>query len=143
MKSPDWWNEFFAGPWSQIQAGGYPAEQTSAECNLIGAALRLKDGVRVLDIPCGLGRHCVGLARCGFRMSGLVSNPNTSRLQRQMPIKPAAPYVSWSEICVHLHPKTCSTPCFVISAASDISQKRKTSDSSEPLEPPTNRVGGS
>ncbi|ACM20400.1 SAM-dependent methyltransferase, type 18 [Geotalea daltonii FRC-32] len=75
MISTDWWNEFFAGPWSQIQAGGYPAERTIAECDLIEVALELEPGARILDIPCGIGRHSVELARRGFQMTGADVKP--------------------------------------------------------------------
>ncbi len=67
-----WYQDFFrGGPWSKIQSGGYPPERTSAECDLIQGALGLAPGARVLDIPCGIGRHSVELARRGFRMTGV------------------------------------------------------------------------
>jgi SAM-dependent methyltransferase len=72
MTRGDWWQDFFrGGPWSAIQSGGYAAERTSAECDLIQRALELAPGARVLDIPCGIGRHSVELARRGFRMTGV------------------------------------------------------------------------
>ena len=75
MSVRNWWNDFFEGFWSRIQAGGYPAEQTAAECDLIASALDLERGARVLDIPCGIGRHCVELARRGFQMTGVDLKP--------------------------------------------------------------------
>ncbi|HEX3596183.1 MAG TPA: class I SAM-dependent methyltransferase [Polyangiaceae bacterium] len=74
MTSSDWWRPFFAEPWAKIQAGGYSAERTSAECDLIEGALALPSGASVLDIPCGIGRHSVELARRGYRLTGADFN---------------------------------------------------------------------
>lgn len=73
MTRSDWWQGFFqgGGPWSKIQSGGYAPERTSTECDSIQRALELPPGARVLDIPCGIGRHSVELARRGFRMTGV------------------------------------------------------------------------
>jgi SAM-dependent methyltransferase len=71
MTDPDWWRAFFSGPWSRIQADGYPDERTNSECDLIQNALDLKPGARVLDIPCGIVRHTVEFARRGFEMTGV------------------------------------------------------------------------
>src|SRR5262249_42951030 len=70
MDMQPWWNDFFEGPWARIQAGGYPPERTTTECDLVEGALELKRGARVLDIPCGAGRHCIELARRGYEMTG-------------------------------------------------------------------------
>ena len=75
MAELEWWQNFFAEPWSKIQGGGYAEERTAAECDLIQRALQLRDGARVLDIPCGIGRHTIELARRGFRMAGVDFNP--------------------------------------------------------------------
>jgi SAM-dependent methyltransferase len=72
MTRSDWWQDFFVGgPWSKIQSGGYAPERTSTECDLIQRALQIAPGARVLDIPCGIGRHSVELARRGFLMTGV------------------------------------------------------------------------
>lgn len=76
MTEPDWWRSFFLEPWSKIQAGGYAHERTLAECDLIQQALQLDDGARILDVPCGLGRHSIELARRGFRLTGVDFNPD-------------------------------------------------------------------
>lgn len=82
MTLPTWWDEFFAEPWAHVQAGGYPAERTAAECDVIEATLKLKPGARVLDIPCGIGRHSIELARRGFRMTGAELKPEYITLAR-------------------------------------------------------------
>jgi SAM-dependent methyltransferase len=74
MIDEEWWRGFFTGPWSTLQQAGYPAGQTAAECDLIGSVLRLAPGARVLDIPCGRGRHALEFARRGFRVTGVDFN---------------------------------------------------------------------
>ncbi len=75
MSVQTWWDDFFGSFWSRIQAGGYPEERTTAECDLIASALELARGARVLDIPCGSGRHSIELARRGFQMTGADLRP--------------------------------------------------------------------
>jgi SAM-dependent methyltransferase len=67
----DWWTDFFTNAWPRMQAGGYPPERTLAECDRIERILALAKGARVLDIPCGIGRHSVELAKRGYRMTGV------------------------------------------------------------------------
>ncbi len=76
MSANDWWTEFFSEVWPRIQAAGYPGERTSAECDLIADLLRLEPGAAVLDIPCGIGRHSVELARRGHRVTGTDLKPD-------------------------------------------------------------------
>jgi SAM-dependent methyltransferase len=71
----DWWNEFFAKAWPRMQAGGYPPERTSAECDRIVQILSPAPGARILDIPCGIGRHSVELSRRGYRLTGVDVQP--------------------------------------------------------------------
>jgi SAM-dependent methyltransferase len=46
-------------------------EQTHAEADFLEKALRLPPGARVLDVPCGGGRHSLKLASRGFQMTGV------------------------------------------------------------------------
>ena len=71
---PEWWIEFFAGPWGEVQALGYPEEQTRNEVDFLVEALALKKGARVLDIGCGVGRHCIELAKRGYECTGIDFN---------------------------------------------------------------------
>jgi SAM-dependent methyltransferase len=70
-----WWQTFFDGPWGEHQAQGYPAERTRAETDFIVSALALAPGARVLDIPCGEGRHSIELAARGFAPTAVDFNP--------------------------------------------------------------------
>lgn len=71
MLDGEWWNEFFDEVWPRIQADGYPIERTATECDVISELLTLAPGARILDIPCGIGRHAIELARRGFRVTGV------------------------------------------------------------------------
>jgi SAM-dependent methyltransferase len=56
--------------------GGYPPERTLAECDGIERMLALSKGARILDIPCGIGRHSIELSRRGYRMMGVDFKPD-------------------------------------------------------------------
>ncbi len=45
--------------------------RTPAECEGVVAMLGLKPGDRVLDLPCGIGRHSLELARRGMHVTGV------------------------------------------------------------------------
>ena len=72
----EWWQTFFYGPWQDLQLAGYPEEQNQAEAAFMISALRLKPGARILDVPCGPGRHSIAFAKAGFHATGIDFNAN-------------------------------------------------------------------
>jgi SAM-dependent methyltransferase len=48
-----------------------PARQTRAEVDFVVRSLRLAPGARILDVPCGYGRHAAELTRRGFQVVGV------------------------------------------------------------------------
>jgi len=80
----EWWQTFFFGPWQEVQLAGYPEEQTRAEAAFILSALRLEPGARILDVPCGQGRHSIALAKAGFKTTGIDFNANAIEHARRM-----------------------------------------------------------
>jgi SAM-dependent methyltransferase len=68
---PGWYRTFFAGDWLEAVGLRIPPEPTSKEVDFVLAALELRLGARVLDVPCGAGRHSVELARRGYRATGV------------------------------------------------------------------------
>src|SRR3954463_2840750 len=70
-----WWETFFNGPWGDHQAQGYPAERTRAETDFIVNALGLGAAARVLDVPCGEGRHSIELAARNYVPTAVDFNP--------------------------------------------------------------------
>lgn len=56
---------------------------TRAEVTSLLRRLRLRPGARILDVPCGFGRHAVELARRGFRVTGIDISPALIAQARQ------------------------------------------------------------
>jgi SAM-dependent methyltransferase len=73
-KHDHWWQSFFKGPWESTQLEGYPEERTRTEVDFALAALQVKTGSRILDVPCGIGRHTNEFARRGFQPTGVDFN---------------------------------------------------------------------
>lgn len=71
----EWWDDFFTNAWPRIQAGGYPPERTLPEVDGIERMLAPEKGARILDVPCGIGRHSIELAKRGYRMTGVDFKP--------------------------------------------------------------------
>lgn len=66
-----WYEDFFRGmavdTWRTIAA----EQPTSAEVDFLVAELGRPPGSRLLDVPCGDGRHARELARRGYRVTGV------------------------------------------------------------------------
>lgn len=69
--SPDWWAEFFTGPFPDMWAGWFTPEQTLGQAEKVEKLLALPPGSKVLDVPCGEGRIARELASRGYRLTGL------------------------------------------------------------------------
>lgn len=52
------------------------------EAEFLVKALRLKKGSRILDVPCGVGRHSKALAELGMSVTGVDINSDCLRLAR-------------------------------------------------------------
>ena len=68
--SPDWWKTDF-GPGYLALYDGFLAERTPVEVDQIEALLQLHPPRRILDLPCGQGRHAIELARRGYEVTGV------------------------------------------------------------------------
>ena len=51
-------------------------ERTIRECDLIESLLKPDTGDRILDSPCGYGRHSIELAKRGYDLTGIDLCPN-------------------------------------------------------------------
>jgi cyclopropane fatty-acyl-phospholipid synthase-like methyltransferase len=65
----DWYTDFFTELPNAFWRAAVPAEATGAEVDFLGRVTR--PGSRVLDFPCGSGRHSLELARRGHPVTGL------------------------------------------------------------------------
>jgi SAM-dependent methyltransferase len=67
-KVPKAWYENFFGPDYLIR---YRHPETDAQVQSIDKVLHPRKGSRILDVACGAGRHTIGLAKRGYRVTGL------------------------------------------------------------------------
>jgi SAM-dependent methyltransferase len=65
----NWFEDFFHGVANDLWRKALPAQQTSAEVDFLEKQLGRKG--RILDVPCGFGRHSLELARRGHRVTGV------------------------------------------------------------------------
>ena len=77
---PRWYDGFFDDDWLELEGLRPPEERTLAQVDFIVEQLGLEPGARILDVPCGHGRHSVELARRGFAVTGVdLSEPSLER----------------------------------------------------------------
>jgi 2-polyprenyl-3-methyl-5-hydroxy-6-metoxy-1,4-benzoquinol methylase len=68
--APDWWQTWF-GPGYLALYDAYLAERAPVEVDQLEALLRLRPPLRILDLPCGQGRHAIELGRRGYDVTGM------------------------------------------------------------------------
>lgn len=73
-QTPEWPVAFFDDDYLRIYRPQFRPEQTAAETRFIADALALAPGSAVLDLACGSGRHAIGMALAGYRITGLDFN---------------------------------------------------------------------
>lgn len=73
----DWWRSFFEGPVVEFWLrAGPPQSATKEEAAFVAEALGVAPGARLLDVPCGGGRHALALAARGYRVAGVDLSPD-------------------------------------------------------------------
>src|SRR4029079_1480712 len=63
--------DFFTELPNEFWRRAVPREATVAEVDFVERRLGLMPAARVLDVPCGSGRHSIELARRGHRVTGV------------------------------------------------------------------------
>jgi SAM-dependent methyltransferase len=71
MSAAEWASSFFSGLFVELWLQATPEEQTRREADFLEKVLGVSAGAKVLDVPCGGGRHCLELATRGFDMTGV------------------------------------------------------------------------
>lgn len=66
----EWWRTFF-GPGYLSLYDDYLAERTAVEIDQLESLVQLRPPLRILDLPCGQGRHAIELARRGYDVTGM------------------------------------------------------------------------
>jgi SAM-dependent methyltransferase len=85
-----WYETFFSGVVIDFWREACPPEQTRREVELIERFLAVTAGCRLLDVPCGMGRHLLALAGLGYRVSGVdLSSEAVARIDREPEASPA------------------------------------------------------
>ena len=69
-----WWETFFHDPWRDVFLPKEALLKTREEVDFIQKILELKSREKILDIPCGEGRHSVELAKRKFKITGVDFN---------------------------------------------------------------------
>lgn len=69
--SADWWRTFFSGPAVDSWLKAPTREQDEQEAAFIVEELGITPPARILDVPCGGGRHSLALASRGHEMTGV------------------------------------------------------------------------
>jgi len=72
---PKWYESFFQGIALEMWRKAVSPEQTRLEVDFLERVLRLQAGFRVLDVPCGLGRHSLELASRRYRLASVDLSP--------------------------------------------------------------------
>lgn len=79
---PDWWQTWF-GPEYLALYDAVLSERTPVEVDQIEALLRLRSPRRIIDLPCGQGRHSIELARRGYEVTGVDRSPYLLQVARE------------------------------------------------------------
>jgi len=70
-KSGEWWQSYFDGQYMLEYEPLFTLERDRQEVARLMDVMGLASGARVLDVPCGQGRHAHLLAEAGFDVDGL------------------------------------------------------------------------
>jgi SAM-dependent methyltransferase len=71
MSTHEWPLTFFDDDYLKIYQPQLTPELTRSEVDFIESALELEKGAAVLDLACGIGRHAIGMAQRGYRVTGV------------------------------------------------------------------------
>ncbi len=68
----DWWRDFFNDQLIvEMWLGAVPEAYTRAEVEFLKKMLQVEPPAKLLDVPCGGGRHALAFAGLGYQMTGV------------------------------------------------------------------------
>jgi SAM-dependent methyltransferase len=70
-----WFDTFFDGLYREVLPVTFDDKRTRQSARMIARLLKLRRGQRVLDVPCGMGRIAIPLARQSFDVTGVDLTP--------------------------------------------------------------------
>src|SRR2546429_2796339 len=73
-RASDWWRSWF-GPGYLALSDDTLRARPPTEIDQLEALLQLRPPLRILDLPCGQGRHAIELARRGYEVTGVDLSP--------------------------------------------------------------------
>jgi SAM-dependent methyltransferase len=92
----DWWRSFFQGPAVKAWLRATTEAQTRAEVDMLLRVLGHPDRARILDVPCGQGRHAVELAGRNCEVTGVDFSAEFLGLARDLALRKGV-NVDWEE----------------------------------------------
>ncbi len=78
-----WWRNYFGADFFDLHVDLFPEQQSRREVAGMIELLQLPVGSRILDVPCGWGRHAVLFAEHGYQLAG--ADLSVPLLQRAAP----------------------------------------------------------
>ncbi len=80
----EWFDDFFRGLYTRVLAHQVDDAHSLEEARLVKRLMKLRKGAQVLDVPCGMGRLTIPLARMGLIMTGVdLIGPYIERARRR------------------------------------------------------------
>jgi SAM-dependent methyltransferase len=86
MIDPRWHESFFQGLPLELWEKVTTPERTRAESDFLERALALSPGARLLDLPCGNGRHARELAARGHQVVGVDGSAEQLQMARRLTV---------------------------------------------------------
>ncbi len=92
-KPTEWWASYFDAQYLLEYEPIFRLEQDRREVARLVEVLELPSGARVLDVPCGQGRHAHLLAEAGFDVDGIDYSEHLIELARERGTGPTLRYL--------------------------------------------------
>jgi SAM-dependent methyltransferase len=97
MAAPsEWWRNFFHGTMVEGWLAAMPNEMTQKEADFVQKVLQVTPPAKLLDAPCGGGRHSLALAARGYNLTSVDISPTFLEAARAK-ANPGPGKVTWEE----------------------------------------------